>query len=156
VFHSLSIAVHAAAAVAVLVVGFLALRAAKAPGRHPQLGGLYFALLLVALPSGMVVGAQNAGVSVFELVTPPTLAMGTVGYLAARRRPRRLLGQPWIVWHIGGQGGSYIGVVTATGFQFLPRVLPESLALTTSLWLVPTLVGTVLISRAVSATPARS
>ncbi len=63
-------------------------------------------------------------------------------------RPRRFLGRPWLAWHITGQGGSFVGVVTAASLQLLPRVLLERLPLTVACWVVPTLIGSILIARA--------
>lgn len=138
------IAFHAVVATALLVTGLLVLRAPKRRrGRHGRLGEAYFWLLLVALASGMVVGARDPALSPFEIATPPTFALGLGGYLLAKRRPKG-----WLPWHIAGQGGSYIGVVTATLFQFVPRITPESPVIYGLIWALPTIVGSVLIARA--------
>lgn len=65
------------------------------------------------------------------------------------RRPRRLLGRHWLTWHIGGMGGSVIGLVTAGLFQTVARGLPETTAVTTLLFAVPAVAGTMLISRTI-------
>ena len=97
----------------------------------------------------MVIGWQLHAdrLSVFQIVTPPTFLLGLLGYLMARHRPRRVFGRPWLVWHVAGQGGSYIGVITATAFQIFPRFVPPSLILTIVLFVVPSVVGTVVITR---------
>src|SRR5436189_6484936 len=102
------IVAHVILGTALLVVGFFALRAPKrANARHGRLGRVYFALLFTCLPLGLVIGSRHAGLSAFEVATPPTLALGAAGWLAMRRRPRPFLGQPWIVGHVSGMGGSY-------------------------------------------------
>jgi hypothetical protein len=142
---------HGILGTALLVVGFFALRAPKRAGaRHGRLGNLYFALLVTCLPLGLVIGSTHPGLSAFEIATWPTLGMGIVGWIAMRRRPRRLLRQPWIVPHVSGMGGSYIGVVTASSFQTLGRVLPDTLATTIAIFAVPTIIGTPLIGRAIA------
>lgn len=103
-------------------------------------------LLLVTLTSGMVIGAQRPGISFFEAATPPTLGFGILGYVAVKRKPH-WFGAPWIVWHIVGQGGSYIGVVTAFGFQVVPRLIDPTPLVITALWALPTIVGSTLIAR---------
>jgi hypothetical protein len=136
---------HVASAVVLLVIGALNIGLTKRrTGAHGRLGHAYLVLLFIALGSGMAIGARNPGISVFEILTPPTLALGVMGYIAARQR-RDWLGQPWVAWHIRGQGGSYIGVVTATLFQTVPRVMPPSTRLAIALGVVPTVIGTVLI-----------
>jgi hypothetical protein len=145
------IVAHAALGTALLVVGFLALRAPKrARSAHGRLGTVYFALLFTCLPLGLVIGAQHAGLSAFEVATPPTLAFGLVGYAAKHRRPRPLLGQPWIVAHLSGVGGSYIGVVTAGAFQTFGRIAPDSAVAAVVIFALPTLVGSPLIARAIA------
>jgi hypothetical protein len=142
---------HATLGIALLALGATALLGRKSRrARHPRIGEAYFWVLTVALGTGLADGvvrqvAEGGGLSLFELVTPPTWALGLLGYLMAKRRPGG-----WLRWHIIGQGGSYIGVLTAFGFQVLPRVLPETFALTMAYWLVPTLVGTILIRRTVA------
>ena len=147
---------HAIVSVALVTLGLLALTARKSrQSPHPTLGEAYFWVLVVALGSGMVVGALTPGISVFEIATPPTLLLGLLGYLMVKRKPRRWLNKPWLHWHIFGQGGSYIGVVTATSFQTVPRALelappalrPPAGLLVVALFAVPSIVGTYLIIR---------
>jgi hypothetical protein len=134
-----------------MVAGFLAIRAPKrARSVHGQLGDAYFALLFTCLPLGLVIGAYHAGVSAFEVATPPTLAFGLMGYLAKRRRPRPFLGGPWIAAHISGVCGSYIGVVTAGAFQTFGRIAPDSVIAAVAIFAVPTVVGSPLIARAIA------
>ena len=140
---SFIIAVHAVAATALVVTGLVVLLAPKRRrGRHGRLGDVYFWLLAIALGSGMVVGLRDPALSPFEIATPPTFALGLGGWLLAKRRPRG-----WLQWHIAGQGGSYIGVITATLFQIVPRVTPDSAVIYALIWALPTIVGSVLIAR---------
>src|SRR2546423_3935420 len=101
---------HAGAGLVLLVLGVLALTARKSrTSRHIRVGDVYFWLLVFTLSSGMLIGLQHwPRITVFQIVTPPTLLLGVLGYVMAKRRPRQ-----WLRWHIVGQGGSYIGVVTA-------------------------------------------
>jgi uncharacterized membrane protein YeaQ/YmgE (transglycosylase-associated protein family) len=140
---SFIIAFHAVAATALVVTGLVMLLAPKRRrGRHGRLGDVYFWLLAIALGSGMVVGLRDPALSPFEIATPPTFALGLGGWLLAKRRPRG-----WLQWHIAGQGGSYIGVITATLFQIVPRVTPDSAVIYALIWALPTIVGSVLIAR---------
>lgn len=149
-FSALIVA-HVVGGIALLILGGLALTARKSRySRHRIVGRAYFWVLLVTLPLGFADGlVRHPGQwTLFQFVVPPTLALGLLGYLTATLRPRRWLGQGWLTWHITGQGGSYIGAVTATVFQIFPRLLPHSPALTTAYWLLPTLIGSLLIARA--------
>lgn len=143
--------VHVFGGVALLATGVVA---ALAPKRrrstHPRVGRVYVVLLVVVLVTGMVVGARRPGLTPFEIATPPTLTMGLVGFLAARRPLRHRLGGAWKRWHISGMGGSLIGVVTASALQVVPRLVgasPVTLVLT---GVVPTVVGSAVIARVVT------
>jgi hypothetical protein len=152
------IAAHVAGGISLIVLGLLALTARKsARSRHPVVGQAYFWVLLLTLSLGFADGLMRhpGRLTLFQVVTPPTLLLGVLGYLMATFRPRRFLGRPWLAWHIAGQGGSFIGVVTATTFQLLPRVLPDALPLTVAYWILPTAVGSVLIARATARWTAR-
>jgi hypothetical protein len=143
--------VHGIVGTALLVAGFLALRAPKCRASgHGRFGNAYCALLITCLPLGLVIGSMHPGQSAFEIATWPTLAMGIVGWAAMRRRPRRFLGRPWIAAHVGGMGGSYIGVVTASVFQSLGRVRPDTTATAVAIFALPTVIGTPLILRAIA------
>lgn len=154
----LLVAAHAVLGVALVTLGFFATRSRKsARSIHPRVGEAYFWLLVVTLTSGMLVGARSPAISVFEMATPPTLLLGILGYAAVKRRPRLWLGRPWLHWHIFGMGGSYIGVVTATLFQIVPRaleaalpppLLPPGIVVVVLLFATPAVVGTGLINRA--------
>ncbi len=135
--HTLLI-VHASLGLLLLGLGGVALAGRKSRrARHPLVGTAYFWLLTSVLASAMLLGQRHAGWSLFEIMTPPTFALGLTGYLMARLRPTG-----WLRWHISGMAGSYIGVVTAFGFQLVPR------AWFVYWWILPTVVGTALIVRA--------
>ena len=123
----------------------------RAPKRrralHGRVGEAYFWVLVLSLGSALVIGSREPEVSFFEIATPPTVAFAVLGYVAAKRR-KRWLGTPWIAWHIVGQGGSYIGVVTASAFQVIPRILEPTPLVRLAIWVIPTIVGTFLIVRA--------
>jgi len=134
---------HVSVGLVLLLLGLFALAGRKSRlGRHPTVGNAYFAALVLTLSTGMVIGGRHAGLTLFEIATPPTFALGLVGWLAGRWRRRG-----WLRWHIVGMAGSYIGVVTAFGFQAIPR------SLWPIWWLVPTAVGSALIARATRRLP---
>jgi hypothetical protein len=86
---------HAAGGIGLIVLGLLAITARKSRhSRHPAVGQVYFWVLLVTLSPGIADGLmRHAGrVTLFQVVTPPTLALGLLGCLMATFRPRRLLG----------------------------------------------------------------
>ena len=142
------IAVHAFLGTAALGLGLTALRARKRRGRHTRVGEIYVWTMLPLLAAGVVIGARDPAISPFEIAVFPTAIPLLVGYLASKER-RSWLGRPWLAWHIGGMGGSFIGVVTAGLFQFVLRAAPASPIVITLTFALPTIVGSVLIARAV-------
>lgn len=142
---------HASLGVVLLLVGALTITARKRPrSRHTLVGEWYFSLLVITLVSGFTIGViEHPGrYTLFQIVTPPTLAAGVFGYWMAKRRGS-FLGQPWLRLHIIGQASSYIGVCTATAFQVFPRFLPDNITLSMLYWSVPTIIGSWLIARTV-------
>lgn len=112
--------IHAGLGMTVLVTGSVALAVRKKRGWHSWMGEIYhWAWLLMAI-TAMWVGWQNPGISVFEIITPPSYLLALSGYVAGKRRTR--LSPDWLSWHINGMGGSYIAVITATGFLLWPRL----------------------------------
>jgi hypothetical protein len=151
------IAVHALCGTAALILGLVALTARKRRGRHTRIGEAYVWTMLPLLVTGVVIGTRDPALSPFEIAVFPTAIPLLIGYLAAKERAA-WLGQPWFAWHIGGMGGSYIGVVTAGTFQVVLRFTTVGGLMTTALFAVPALVGTWLIVRATAkhAAPARA
>jgi hypothetical protein len=141
---------HAVVGVAVLLLGLTALTARKRRGRHTRAGTIYVWIMLPLLVSGLVIGARHPGISPFEAAVIPTGGPLLLGYWAVRWRPRRFLGQPWLTWHVSGMGGSFIGVVTAGGFQVFYPLLPDHPATMSLMFAVPTVAGSVLIARTIA------
>lgn len=150
----LLIVFHVGISIGLLLFGAVGLMARKRKhSLHSRLGNVYFWLLTFSLSSGFIDGLfRHPGTfSVFQIVTPPTYALGLLGYLAVKRKPKAWLGKPWLYWHIVGESGSYIGVITATCFQTVPRVIPvfyhtHLLPMIILLFALPTVTGTILIN----------
>lgn len=146
---SYTIATHAIAGMLVLVLGLVAIFARKRRrGAHGRAGRAYVVLMLVVCVGGLIIGARDPALSPFEIAVAPTLGPLLIGTYAVRRKGR-ILGRHWLTWHIGGMGGSFIGVVTAGGFQSLARLLPDTAVTTTAIFAVPAIAGTLLISRTI-------
>src|SRR5215210_823297 len=114
------IALHAAGGIAAFALGMTALRARKRRGRHTNAGEIYTWVMLPVLATGVIIGTRDPAISPFEIAVFPTAIPLGIGYLAGKERAR-WLGRPWFAWHIGGMGGSFIGVVTAGMFQVIGR-----------------------------------
>jgi len=135
---------HVSVGLVLLLLGLVALVGRKSRrARHPAVGTGYFVALVLTLSTGLLIGSRHPGLTLFEIATPPTFVLGLVGWLAGRSRR-----QGWLRWHIMGMAGSYIGVVTAFGFQAVPR------SLWPVWWLLPTAIGSALIARSTRRLPA--
>jgi hypothetical protein len=143
------IAVHALCGTAALILGLTALTARKRRGRHTRVGEAYVWTLLPLLATGVVIGYRDPALSPFEIAVFPTAIPLLMGYLAGKERAA-WLGRPWFAWHIGGMGGSYIGVVTAGLFQLVLRAAPPTTPVVVLTFALPSIVGTWLIVRAVA------
>jgi hypothetical protein len=79
----------------------------------------------------------------FAPIAIGSYAFALRGYLAAKRR-----WDGWLVSHIVGQGGSYIAMTTALLVVHWYHAYGDAGLASPWPWLLPTLVGSVLISRA--------
>lgn len=135
--HMILLGVHITAGTVGLLLGPVALRAPKQAGWHPRVGLAYqgvvagmttTALGLVALAPGRLWG--------LGLIAAATEAAALAGW-----RVRRRHAPGWLPRHIRLMCGSYLSFVTAA----LVVNWASPLA-----WVLPTLIGTPLINRAVT------
>ena len=133
--HSSLLVVHVAAGVAGLVLGPVAMAAAKRRGRHTRAGLAYQAAVAVVTLTavGLAVLAW-ARLWPFVVIAAGTEAAALGGWWAGRRR---FAG--WLPWHVRLMCGSYVSLVTAL------LVVNWSSALA---WVLPTVIGSPLIARA--------
>lgn len=136
------LALHIVAGVLGLVLGPIAMQAAKRPGRHTRVGEAYhWVMLTVCLSAATLAVLDWSRLWWFLPIAAGSYAFALVGYLAAKRR-----WPGWLSTHISGQGGSYIAMVTAvlvvnwsslTGTRGFASPWP---------WILPTLVGSPIIA----------
>lgn len=140
--HGLVLAAHVAAGSTGLILGPLTMLAPKRRGRHTQLGGPYhWATFAVFVTAIALVVSELDRLWWFIPLAGFSYGQALVGYLAVRRR------RPgWLPRHVRGMGGSYIALVTA----LLVVNLGDQ---TFVVWLLPTVIGTPLIARAVARLP---
>lgn len=144
--NSVALTLHIAAGAVCLLVGLVALLAAKRKGLHTVLGETYHASYVLVFLSAVILSLLNwPELAHLFFIGIFSYGLALIGYVARkRRRPG------WLGWHISGLVGSYIGVLTAVlvtngpnlpGFQALPPIL---------YWFLPTVVGSPLIARTVA------
>ena len=141
------IVIHALASLIALGLGALLLAASKRWKLHGSLGSLYHWTMLVVAISALAISALRGRAVVFTYITPPSYALALLGYASGRVR-----WNGWLRWHITGQSGSYIALVTGLLFQTIPRLLPAAFfsahrtAVLWTLFLLPALVAQPLIA----------
>jgi fatty-acyl-CoA synthase len=103
------LAFHIAAGALGLVLGPIAMLAAKRPGTHTRTGEVYHWVMLAICVSAALLSVLDwARIWWFLLIAVGSYAFALAGYIAAKRRWRG-----WLRTHIAGQGGSYIAMMTA-------------------------------------------
>ncbi len=134
--HTLLLVTHVAAGTTGLLLGPLALAAPKRAGWHSRLGVAYQGVVAVMACSALGLVVLDPGrLWGLGVIAVATEAAALAGW-QVRRRHRR----GWLAWHIRLMCGSYLSFVTAA----LVTNWASPLA-----WVLPTLVGTPLIARAV-------
>jgi hypothetical protein len=129
------LAVHIAAGVAALVLGPIAMFAAKRRGRHTRAGDLYFWVYVVLVLAAFALAATDWDEAWFLVpIGAFSFAFALLGYVMAKRRPRG-----WLRLHVTGQGGSYIAMITAL---LVVNLGGETLIV----WFIPTIIGSPVIA----------
>jgi hypothetical protein len=111
--------VHVISSLVALAIGALLLVADKRWRFHGRLGGVYHWTMLLVAVSALSMSAARGRAVIFTYVTPPSYAFALLGYVSGRVR-----WSGWLRWHITGQSGSYIALLTGLSFQIIPRLLP--------------------------------
>lgn len=112
--------VHAVSSLVALALGALVLVADKRWRFHGRLGSLYHWTMVVVAISALAISVSRGRATVFTYVTPPSYALALLGYTSGKLRWRG----GWLAWHITGQSGSYVALLTGLAFQTVPRLLP--------------------------------
>jgi uncharacterized membrane protein len=140
--------VHVMTGVGALLLGAALLSMNKRSPWHRPLGGVYHWVMFAVAVSAIAVSAVRGRATVFTYLAPPSYAFALLGYASARLRRKG-----WLAWHITGQTGSYVALVTATLFQVVPRFWDSNvrmLGMTVVLWVVlltPALIASPFIRR---------
>jgi hypothetical protein len=134
--------IHIVLGATALVVGVVAMRAAKRPGLHTRAGEAYHWIVLGVCVSAVAIALTDwARLWWFVPISVGSYAFALLGYVAAKRRWRG-----WLTAHVTGQGGSSIAMVTAllvVNWQPLTGIPGRA---TLWPWVLPTLVGTPIIA----------
>jgi len=140
--------IHGLLAAGSILIGLLAIRARKFSSKHPLVGELYHWVMLMTCISALALSYSRGRATVFTYLTPPSYAFALLGYLMAKFRPAH-----WLRWHIAGQGGSYIALISGVLFQLVPRFWRSDaiyFGFSPVFWfnlLLPIVIGTLLIIR---------
>lgn len=136
------LAMHIMLGTVALILGPVAMLARKGPGLHTRVGAVYHWVMLGVCLSAAVLAVLDWGrIWWFLPIAVGSYGFALLGYVAAKRR-----WNGWLRAHLTGQGGSYIAMITA-----LLVVNWETLTGTRGVespwaWLLPTIVGTPLIT----------
>lgn len=133
--HELVLAFHIACGTGGIILGPVVMQARKMPGRHTKFGEIYHWLFLAVFLSASALSIMNWERLWWLLpVGIGSYAFALLGYLSAKLR-----WQHWLLYHLAGQGGSYIAMTTAvlvvnfgTGAWWA--------------WVLPTIVGSPMIT----------
>lgn len=133
----LALWLHIASGAAGLVLGPVAMRAAKRPGVHTRAGEAYHWVVLAVCASAVVLAILEwSELWWLALVGAFSYGFALVGYMAAKRRRGN-----WLRAHVSGQGGSYIALVTAFAVVNLGDSGAGWIA-----WAAPTVIGSALVA----------
>jgi uncharacterized membrane protein len=118
--HTLILVIHITGACGALVTGFLALNISNGTRTHRLLGKLYLVMWLLLTGAGAVLGSDDGGISVFEILNLLGVTCVAIAYSAVLFRRR--IGPRWLRHHYNWMVSSLAFLVIATINQVLPRL----------------------------------
>jgi D-alanyl-lipoteichoic acid acyltransferase DltB (MBOAT superfamily) len=134
---------HILAGIVCLIAGFLAIKSKKKKGNHTRAGEIYHFSYIVIFITSIVMAIWNWNESAYLFyIALFSYGLALYGYLA-----RKMKWKKWLLSHIAGMLGSYIGVITAVLVVNQPKIpiiqdFPSLLV-----WFLPTIIGTPLIKK---------
>lgn len=124
-----------------LLVGLAAAFSKKQRGRHTFFGEIYHGSYVVVFISAVVTSIMHwEQDAILFFIALFSYGLALMGYLARKKRPHN-----WLVKHIGGMLGSYIGIVTAVlvvNVDNIPIINEWPAFL---FWFLPSIIGTPII-----------
>jgi uncharacterized membrane protein len=144
--------VHIVSGIVGMLLGLIAMLAAKRRGLHTRVGLIYhWCMLIVCVTAAIMAMLAWDRIWWFLPIALFSYGFALFGYLAARKRRKG-----WLAPHIVGMGSSYIAMSTATLIVNWDRFTGTSGLRSPAAWILPTLVGTPLIARAIARVVKRS
>ena len=138
---SLFIVLHIVSGSICLLVGLMAVFAKKHRGWHTYLGEIYHTSYVVVFISAIVTSIIHWEASSYLFyIAIFSYWFALFGYMAGKRRRKN-----WIVRHIAGMIGSYIGIVTAVLVVNISEQPLFSNLSPVFFWITPTIIGTPII-----------
>jgi hypothetical protein len=135
------VAVHVLLGVGSSATGLLAMLSAKAPGRHPRFGTLYFWLLASLFATATALSVMRWAHAYHLLIIGAfSFATALIGREVRRRRVRG-----WERLHIAGMGSSYVFMLIAFYVDNGKQLPPLNQLAPWTYWALPTLIGAPII-----------
>lgn len=139
-FETLLVA-HIITGIICLICGVIAMSSRKKRGVHTLFGELYHASFVIVFLTSVIMSIMHWQESAYLFyVGVFSYGLALIGYLA-----RKLRWKNWLISHIGGMLGSYIGIVTATIVVNVPNIPYINELPSLVFWILPTLIGTPFI-----------
>jgi hypothetical protein len=135
------VAVHVLLGIGSSATGLLAMLSAKAPGRHPRFGTLYFWLLASLFATATALSVMRwADAHHLFIIGAFSFTSAVIGREARRRRVRG-----WERLHIAGMGSSYVLMLVAFYVDNGKQLPPLNQLPPWTYWALPALIGVPII-----------
>lgn len=134
--------IHIAAGALCLLVGLVAGLAKKKKGIHTKAGEVYHGSYVVVFVTALVMSIWHWSESSYLFyIALFSYSLALTGYIAGKRKKKN-----WLVVHISGMLGSYIGILTATLVVNAHRIPIVNEIPAIFIWILPTIIGSPLIA----------
>ncbi|WP_261129850.1 DUF2306 domain-containing protein [Bacillus sp. Marseille-Q3570] len=133
---------HIISGIICLILGLISGLARKRKGLHTLTGEVYHWSYVGVFITAIVLSIMHWEASAYLFyIAIFSYSFAFIGYISRKRRWRN-----WLMIHIGGMLGSYIGIVTAVLVVNVSRIPLLNGLPTLTFWFLPTIIGTPIIA----------
>ncbi|MBY0597129.1 DUF2306 domain-containing protein [Bacillus bingmayongensis] len=144
--------IHIIAGFIFLLIGLISSFALKQRGIHTIFGELYHGFYVIVFVTAIILAILHWEQSAYLFyIALFSYGLALLGYTAVKIKWNN-----WIITHISGMLGSYIGIITATLITNAAKIPLLKEFPTLLIWFLPTIIGTPLITIIINKTVKRN
>lgn len=134
--------IHIITGIVCLITGVFSMLAKKRRGKHTKLGKVYHSSYIYVFVTAILMSIINWEESQYLFyIALFSYGLALMGFLSVKKKKSK----KWLLLHLSGMLGSYIGIVTATLVVNIHKIPYLNEFPVLLFWFLPTIIGTPII-----------